>query len=95
MIANKSKSLHDAKQPSWVFVKKYDCAVRELNKMVNDLRTKTTLSEMFQEFPDFNFLSIFTHGVEISTDAQGSIKNNEFLLVMLCPLGTRTHIQNG
>ena len=64
--------------------------------MVNDLRTKTTLSEMFQEFPDLlNFLSIFTHGVEISTDAQGSIKNNEFLLVMLYPLGTRTHIQNG
>ena len=83
IIANNSKSLQDAKQPPWVFVKKYDCAVRKLNKMVNDLRTRTTPRKMFQEFPDLHYrLSIFTQGVEIfkTTDAQGVIKNNEFLL---------------
>ena len=68
IIANNSKSLQDAKEPPWVYVRKYDSTIVRLNKMVTDLQTKTSLSEMFEEFPDIlKRLSIFTEGVEVFT----------------------------
>ena len=83
IIANNSKSLQDEKQPPWVFVKKYDGAIRKLSKMVNDLRTKTKITEIFEEFPDLvDRLTIFTEGVETfrTTNAQGDVVEKEFPL---------------
>ena len=65
LIVNNSKSLQDESQPPWVYVINFDNVIRKLNKMIADLKKKTTFKEIFSEFPHIlERESIFTKGVE-------------------------------
>ena len=53
LIETNSKSLQDENQPCGVYVKKYDSTMQSLKKMINDLRPKSTLREIFAEFQNY------------------------------------------